>query len=63
MTLGYNPSITGAKMLRNLRLYLTGQNLFLITKYKGLDPEVASGRDYMTYPRSRTFMVGASVTF
>lgn len=63
ITLGYNPNIAGARMLRNLRFYVTGQNLFLMTKYKGLDPEVADGRDYMTYPRARTVLLGASVTF
>lgn len=63
LTLGYNPKIAPSSWLRNTRLYLTAQNLFLITNYTGLDPEVAGGRDYMTYPRSRTYMVGATVTF
>jgi TonB-dependent starch-binding outer membrane protein SusC len=63
VTLGYNPNISGATLLRNLRFYVTAQNLFVITNYTGLDPEVAGGRDYMTYPRARTYMLGASVTF
>ncbi len=66
LTLGFNPHIENLKMLKNLRFYFTGQNLFLITKYKGLDPEVISpamGIDYMAYPRSRTYMVGANITF
>lgn len=63
ITLGYNPVLSRAGALRNLRFYLTAQNLFLSTGYTGLDPEVTGGRDYMTYPRSRTYMAGASVTF
>lgn len=63
VTLGFNPNVTNVSFLRNVRLYFTAQNLFLITNYSGLDPEVASGRDYMTYPRSRTYMLGATVTF
>jgi iron complex outermembrane receptor protein len=66
LTLGYNPNISNIKWLRNLRVYFTGQNLFLITKYKGLDPEVmapTTGIDYFAYPRSKTYMIGASVTF
>ncbi|MBD0285617.1 MAG: TonB-dependent receptor [Flavisolibacter sp.] len=63
VTLGYNPNISNVQALRNLRFYITAQNLFLITDYTGLDPEVAGGRDYMTYPRARTYMLGASVTF
>ena len=37
MTLGYNFKMSGA--IKNLRLYASGQNLFLITKYSGIDPE------------------------
>jgi iron complex outermembrane receptor protein len=49
-----------------LRLSLTGQNLAIITKYKGLDPELdanslAAGDDYGVYPRTRTFSVGLNV--
>lgn len=45
------------------RLYGTVQNLFVITDYSGLDPEVFSGIDNNLYPRSRTFIVGVNVTF
>lgn len=37
MTLGYNFKMSG--VIKNLRLYASGQNLFLITKYSGIDPE------------------------
>ena len=63
LTLGFSPNIKRIPAIRNLRFYFTGQNLFIITKYKGLDPEVTSGTDYMSYPRSRTYLVGANITF
>ena len=60
-------------VLKNARVYVTGQNLFLITDYTGLDPEVVSsvpgtgesprGIDFFSYPRAKTFLIGASVTF
>lgn len=54
-----------------LSLYVTAQNLFTITKYKGFDPEVsqnnpngpAMGIDYGTYPQSRSFIFGISADF
>ncbi|MET1057311.1 MAG: TonB-dependent receptor [Pedobacter sp.] len=62
-----------SKNIQNLRIFVTGQNLFVITKYTGLDPEVnaevtASGTpplgiDYLGYPRSRTYSLGASISF
>ena len=69
MTLGYNFNIDKIKWLKNLRVYVVGQNLFLITKYRGLDPEVnmtgfepgVEGRDY--YPKSRTLMMGVNISF
>jgi hypothetical protein len=56
---------------KNIRLYVSGQNLFTITKYTGLDPEVnfydndntKQGIDYGTYPPVRTFLAGLNVTF
>ena len=62
LSLGYtatNLFDTSAKF----RLYGTVQNLFIITDYSGLDPEVFSGIDNNLYPRSRTFIVGVNVTF
>jgi len=73
LSLGYNFNITKIPILKNARIYVSGQNLFLITKYNGLDPEVVSsvpgtgesprGIDFFTYPRAKTYMIGASVTF
>ena len=55
----------------NLRIYVNFQNLFTITKYKGLDPEVGAmygdalrtGVDYGRYPTPRIYTFGLNVTF
>lgn len=69
LTLGYNFGKLG-NWVNNLRLYATCNNVFTITGYKGLDPEVylgglTPGVDWRntTYPRTRTFMVGVNVNF
>ncbi len=47
-----------------LRLYGAVQNPFVITSYKGLDPEVGiDGIDYSSFPPARTFNVGLSFNF
>jgi len=45
------------------RLSFTVQNVFTITKYKGLDPEVNGGIDNNFYPRPRVFVLGVNLTF
>ena len=47
----------------NLRASLTAQNVFVITEYDGLDPEIASGIDNNFYPRARTFVLGLNLSF
>jgi TonB-dependent starch-binding outer membrane protein SusC len=47
----------------NFRASLTGTNLFVISKYKGLDPEIASGIDNNFYPRPRGVVLGFNFTF
>ena len=47
--------------VNSLRLYVSGQNLFTITKYTGLDPESTSLIDRGTYPQSTAFILGAKV--
>ena len=55
----------------NLRIYVTGNNLYCWTKYTGVDPEVSTRRstpltpgvDYSAYPKSRSFVAGINVTF
>jgi len=72
-TLGYNFNISKIEWIQNLRLYVSGSNLFLITNYSGYDPDVSSsadmngvralGIDNTSYPKSRTFLFGLNVTF
>lgn len=62
ITLGY----TFDELLKNklnLRLFAAVQNPFVITKYKGVDPEVASGVDGNIYPRSTTWSIGLVASF
>lgn len=47
----------------NLRLSANVQNVFVITKYKGLDPEISSGIDNNIYPRPRIFALGINLDF
>lgn len=47
----------------NLRLNASVQNVFTITKYDGLDPEMSGGIDNNQYPRPRTFVVGLGLDF
>ena len=46
-----------------VRVNFTAQNVFTITNYDGVDPEVANGIDNNMYPRSRNFILGASFNF
>lgn len=61
ITLGYNFAKMGA--LRNLRVFGSVQNPFVITDYQGIDPEVFGGIDNNVYPRSRTFLFGLNASF
>ncbi|MFA6644018.1 MAG: TonB-dependent receptor [Bacteroidales bacterium] len=71
-SIGYTFKTENLNWLENARVYATGQNLFLITKYKGLDPEVDENRnnglapgveDREYYPKARTYSVGITLTF
>jgi hypothetical protein len=73
VTIGYSiPSevLRKAKISR-LRVYITGNNLYVLTHYSGYDPEVNTRRatpatpgvDYSAYPRSRNFLAGVNLTF
>lgn len=72
--LGYNIPATG--VLQRARIYVGGNNLFLITEYKGADPELEvkgdlndktpnnMGMDYSNvYPKTRSFQLGVNLTF
>lgn len=70
--LGYTvPRNIGAKMgLNSVRIYLQAQNLFTITKYSGIDPDVTSlgpetgmGIDQGWYPNPKQFLMGVSIGF
>jgi iron complex outermembrane receptor protein len=73
MTLGYNFNTKSIGWIEDLRLSVTGQNLFVITEYSGFDPEVNQDRsmngiqsfgiDLDGYPKARTFVFGLNVTF
>ena len=79
LTIGYSFPKTLIKKvgLSNARVYFTGGNLFCISGYDGLDPDVSTnsamdpnyagfptpGFDYNSYPRSRTFTFGLNVAF
>ncbi|MEX8547138.1 MAG: SusC/RagA family TonB-linked outer membrane protein [Mucilaginibacter sp.] len=79
LQIGYTLPVALAKSiaLSRIRLYVSAQNLFVITKYTGLDPEIGqvadpgngarsvttSGIDVGTYPSSRFYTLGLNVTF
>lgn len=60
VTLGYDFNKLVGK---NIRAYATLQNPLVITKYKGLDPELGNGIDNNVYPRPRTTVIGISAQF
>ena len=72
-TLGYNFELPTDGAFKSIRLFLNGQNLFVITNYTGVDPEVrysdggnvlAPGVDRReTWVRSRAFTFGANIGF
>ncbi|MET0573345.1 MAG: TonB-dependent receptor [Pedobacter agri] len=47
--------------VKNVRLYASGQNLFTVTDYTGLDPESTSLIDQGTYPQSKAFILGLKI--
>ncbi len=65
ITLGYTFDRPIKKFASNsIRLWAGMQNVFLLTNYSGLDPELAgNGIDNTNYPRPRTFLVGANIKF
>lgn len=69
LSIGYNFDTSRIGWLNNARVYITGQNLFVITNYTGLDPEVRMdgvdpGKEEREfYPKPRTFSLGVSLSF
>ena len=72
ITLGYDFSrLIKGNWISKARLYISAQNLWTITKYSGMDPEIGygfgedwvSGIDLGYYPSARTFLVGVNIQF
>lgn len=69
MSIGYTFKLPSASLINNARIYLAAQNLFVLTKYKGLDPEVdldglspgIEKREF--YPKAKTFTFGVNLSF
>lgn len=72
LSIGYtlNDKLTNRLGIGKTRFYISGQNVFTVTGYSGLDPELGytDGNrqinvDYAQYPQSRTWIFGLNVTF
>lgn len=77
LSIGYSIPVSGNGFLDNLKISLNAQNLFLLSAYDGLDPEVSvqpgggallnglptAGIDYTAYPRARTFSLSINAAF
>lgn len=71
LQLGYTlpASLTRKVYIENLRFYVSAENLFTITNYTGVDPEFSranvlnTGIDRLIYPFTRSFTIGAQLTF
>ena len=71
--LGYSlpKSVLSKLSIEKLRIYVTGQNLFTFTKYKGYDPELGGytgyntdrGIDTRNYPGNKTILFGIQLGF
>ena len=67
----YRFPVENISWLQDAALFLSGQNLFCLTKYRGFDPEVSTtgsdvlsiGGDYSAYPATRTYTIGLNVKF
>jgi hypothetical protein len=73
ITLSYQVPLTKFKLdrLKNLRIYVSGQNVMTFTKFSGFDPEVNNfGQDNLmrgiafgNYPQAKTFLAGLNIGF
>ena len=74
LTVGFDfAKVFNTRLFNQLRVYFAAQNLFTITKYKGMDPENGmalngnepwvTGVDVGNYPQPRTYMVGVNIKF
>ena len=66
ITVGYTlpKHLTKKALMEEVRFSVSGQNLYTLTRYTGLDPEVGgSGIDGNVYPITRNFTFGLNITF
>ncbi|MFC4391041.1 SusC/RagA family TonB-linked outer membrane protein [Flavobacterium quisquiliarum] len=72
LTIGYTlpETIAKGKFIQKVRCYVSGNNLKVWTRYSGQDPEVSTnsspltpGLDWSAYPKARTLLFGANITF
>lgn len=73
LTLGYTFNTSGINWLGRARIYVTGNNLLVLTGYSGFDPEVnvdasengvpSHGIDFTSYPKPRTYTLGINLQF
>jgi hypothetical protein len=76
LSVGYSlpRSIISKAGMSRARIYVTGNNLHIWTKYSGYDPEVSTSRsseyaaltpgvDYSSFPRSRSYTIGVDISF
>lgn len=69
LTLGYNLNVNNTKLFSMVKVSFTSNNLFVITDYSGIDPEIrndggsGAGLDTGIYPRTRNFAIGINATF
>lgn len=69
VSLGYNFDLQQSRSFKKCNVFVSAQNLFLITRYKGADPEVNVGglspgvAEDSFIPRSKTFTVGLNASF
>lgn len=69
INIGYTFNREMIKPFKSLRVYATGRDLFVFTKYSGLDPEVNINglepgfEERNVYPKTRTFMMGLQLNF
>ncbi len=73
LTLGYTFETKSLEWISNARIYITGNNLLVLTDYTGFDPEVnvaadengvpSMGIDFTAYPKPRTFTLGVNLQF
>lgn len=64
VTLTYKLYFDNDKAIKNLRIYASASNLFTLTRYSGINPDVwATDADYNLIPFSRVFTLGLNVSF